>query len=176
MRVKGFTLVEMMVVVAIIAVLAMVAVPDFSAWIANNKVHAKAEALAAGLNTARTEALKRSASVSVRFTDTGGMLDGGWVVCPADRTAADGTCAAADLIDSRKGENTTEPVDVNPAGATMVTFTSLGTAAAKDVAGGERVAAFDVKSSKTSEVRRVAISSGGRINVCKPDGTGYGAC
>ena len=176
MRIKGFTLVEMMVVVAILAIVATVALPDFSAWIANQRLNAKAESLAAGLNVARTEALKRSASVSVAFTSSNGMLDGGWNVCPADKAAADGTCAAGDLIDSRKGENTTDPVDISPAGAFMVTFTSLGTAAAKDVAGDDRISALDIKSEKTSEIRRVEISTGGRINVCKPNATGYGAC
>lgn len=65
MSARGFTLVEMMVVVAIVAVVAAIAVPNFSALIEGRKVRAAAEQLRDVLVLARQEALKRNAPVVV---------------------------------------------------------------------------------------------------------------
>jgi type IV fimbrial biogenesis protein FimT len=62
---RGFTLVEMMVTIAIVAILAAVAVPDLSTFVENRQVRAAAEQLRDMLVLARQEALKRNAPVDV---------------------------------------------------------------------------------------------------------------
>lgn len=61
MRVRGFSLVEMMTVLAIAAILLAIAVPYFGTMIANARVDSVAESLLAGLVRARAEAIKRNA-------------------------------------------------------------------------------------------------------------------
>lgn len=76
----GFTLVELMVVVAIVAVLAMVAVPSFRDLLLNQRLAAAAQGFHAALSFARMEAIQRSESVRVLARSGGGDWGSGWSV------------------------------------------------------------------------------------------------
>ncbi|MEQ1622410.1 MAG: GspH/FimT family pseudopilin [Methylococcales bacterium] len=65
----GFTLIELMVTVAIAAVIMGVAIPSFTDLIARNRMTANANELITALNLARSEAVKRGMSVTVRKVD-----------------------------------------------------------------------------------------------------------
>lgn len=65
LRPSGFTLIETMVVVAIVAILAALAAPSFSDLIRNNRVSAASSALQVSLNLARSEAVKRGTDARV---------------------------------------------------------------------------------------------------------------
>ena len=72
----GFTLIELMVVVAILAIITTAAAPSFRDFLEGQRVKAAAYDLTADLMLARSEALKRNASVSiVRSGDSWGQ---GW--------------------------------------------------------------------------------------------------
>jgi type IV fimbrial biogenesis protein FimT len=78
--IRGFTLVEAMVVMAIIAILMAVAVPTFRDFTASRAVSAQISDFAGSLRLARTEAIKRGRAV---------------VICrTADAQAEEPTCAA----------------------------------------------------------------------------------
>lgn len=62
---RGFTLVELVITVAIIAIVMAYAVPAYSRFVAQNKVQSFAYALAADLNNARSEAIRRGQAVEV---------------------------------------------------------------------------------------------------------------
>lgn len=61
----GFTLLELMVVVAIVAVLAGIGLPSVRSLLLNQRLAAAAQAFNAALSLARTEAIQRSQSVRV---------------------------------------------------------------------------------------------------------------
>lgn len=64
---KGFTLVELLVVIALLGVLIAIAVPSFLQSIRANSVKAKAEELVAFLRYARTESLAKKKGITVIF-------------------------------------------------------------------------------------------------------------
>lgn len=61
----GFTLIEMMVVVAVLAIIATAAIPNFTSFIHNSKLRSEASKLFVDIETARSEAARRNASVTV---------------------------------------------------------------------------------------------------------------
>lgn len=64
-RSAGFTLVELMMVVAILAIVMAIAVPSFNTMIKNNRLVAASNDLAGALHYARSEAVRRGRSVEV---------------------------------------------------------------------------------------------------------------
>ncbi|VUD52915.1 Fimbrial protein [Thalassocella blandensis] len=64
-RQDGFTLVELMVTLAIFAILMVLAVPSFNSQIQNNRSQAIGEDLTTALKYARSEAVKRGQSVTI---------------------------------------------------------------------------------------------------------------
>ncbi|MFT0211335.1 GspH/FimT family pseudopilin [Pseudomonas sp. F1_0610] len=64
---KGFTLVELLVVVILLGVLVAIAVPSFLHSIRANSVKAKADELVALLRYARTESLTKKKNITVVF-------------------------------------------------------------------------------------------------------------
>ena len=68
---RGITLFEMMVAIAIIAVLTMFSMPMYRQWLQNSQLRARAESIAAGLQQARSEAVRLNATAGVRFVMNG---------------------------------------------------------------------------------------------------------
>jgi prepilin-type N-terminal cleavage/methylation domain-containing protein len=67
---SGFTLVELMTTIAIIAVLASVAIPNMIAWLPDYRLRSGAAEMLSALQLARLTAIKENAHVTVQF-DTG---------------------------------------------------------------------------------------------------------
>lgn len=110
----GFTLVELLIGITIMAIVLAVAMPSFNTWIVNTKIRTTAESVANGLQRARAEAVARNTNVSfVLGTGTNWTVN---VVSPAS------------VLESRysaEGSTGVTPT-VSPAGATTVTFNNLG--------------------------------------------------
>lgn len=75
---RGFTLIELIVAMAILAVVVGVAFPSFQALIAEQRVKAASDALAMSILYARSEAIKRRADVDVSQLDS--SWSNGWEV------------------------------------------------------------------------------------------------
>ncbi|BCX81034.1 type IV fimbrial biogenesis protein FimT [Methylomarinovum caldicuralii] len=85
-RATGFTLIELMVTVAMAAIVLTVGVPGFQALVKNNRLTAAANELVGTLSLARSEAVKRGIRVTVcKSADgescaTSGYWEQGWIV------------------------------------------------------------------------------------------------
>ena len=75
---RGFTTTELMVVVAIVAVLTAIAAPNMRSLIQTQRVRTASFDLNAGITIARSEAIKRNSSVTMT-PGAGGWIDG-WTV------------------------------------------------------------------------------------------------
>ncbi len=78
----GFTLIELMVVIAIVAIMASLATPAFTEMLQRNRLSAASSALQVSLSLARSEAVKRGADarVTVAANTTAGVWTNGWTV------------------------------------------------------------------------------------------------
>lgn len=101
----GVTMVELMIVIAIAAILASIAAPSFSDFIDNTRLTSTMSQLTADLNRARSEAIKRNQRVLLCIrnstgTDcatTGTDWQNGWLVCYD--TNSDNLCDATSSTD-----------------------------------------------------------------------------
>lgn len=85
-RAQGFTLVELLVTVAIVAILAALAYPNYREFLINSAVSDNTNNLIGALNMARSEAVKRGRPTAV-IAYTGSWADG-WQVVSAREVAA----------------------------------------------------------------------------------------
>lgn len=75
---RGFTLIELIIAMAVLAVVVGVAFPSFQSLIAEQRVKAASEGLAMSILYARSEAIKRRAGIDVSQLDS--SWSNGWEV------------------------------------------------------------------------------------------------
>jgi len=133
-RHSGFTLIEMMVVVALLAILMMVAAPSVRDLTLNARMTSTANDLMTDLSIARSEAVKRGARTAVCSSSTGTGCtttpwEQGWIVF-IDADADGNLAAAADIVKVVPGIQGMSAVSVghgvNGAGASFVPFRPSG--------------------------------------------------
>lgn len=119
---RGFSLLELLVVITIIAILVALAVPNYRTWIANTKVRTAAESIQNGLRTARNEAAQRGINVRFELSST---TDSSWVVCtlPTGKTVCTDT-GAVTIEQHPVGESAGVVVTGSKAAADLTTFST----------------------------------------------------
>jgi len=99
-KTMGFTIIELMITLAVAAILLSLAAPSFRDTIKNTRLVTQVNNLASGINFARSEAIKRSLSVTLcksndDVTCSGNWQDG-WILF--EDIDGDGTVDAEDTI------------------------------------------------------------------------------
>ena len=85
-RAHGFTLIELMVTLSVMAILMSIAVPSFQSFILNSRITTQTNNFIMALMLARSEAVKRGSTVTVCSSTTGTSCaeltnwGGGWLV------------------------------------------------------------------------------------------------
>ncbi len=154
---KGFSLVELMVSIVVLAIMASIAIPSFQTWLHNTQVRNAAESITNGLQKARAEAVSRNTRTTfVLGADTGWTVN---VVFPASvieqRLAAEGS------------RNVTRTLI--PATASTVTFNSFGLVDAANADGSAPIARVDLTATGSNQPLRVTIGVGGNAKMCDPN-------
>lgn len=73
---RGYTLIELMVTLSVVAILLGIAAPNFASFLGSARASADVQTLARSLMNARSEAVTRGETV--RVTAVGGSWDQGW--------------------------------------------------------------------------------------------------
>jgi prepilin-type N-terminal cleavage/methylation domain-containing protein len=139
---RGFTMGELIVVLAIIAVLAAISTPMFLSAMQASRIQAAAEEVATALNGARQLALNRNQSVCVALQP--GRLEYRPVTTP-------GTCVGAAISQVRLPDGTTVTGPAN------VTFGYLGDATP--------VGTYTVTNTQDGRTMNVTVSTSGRVRI-----------
>jgi type IV fimbrial biogenesis protein FimT len=176
-RASGFTLIELAVTITILALLAALATPAFSTWIANSKVRTVANALQDGLRTAQTEATRRSRQVEFALTDDTNPSDGYtaksngkyWAINTVTLTDSGETATfveAGVLTASGANVTITGPVGIcfNSFGR-LVTNASPGVTSASCTAGDST---YKVELTGADRPLHVQVKLGGQVRMCDP--------
>ncbi|HEY8100135.1 MAG TPA: GspH/FimT family pseudopilin [Burkholderiaceae bacterium] len=163
----GFTLVELMIGITIMAILLGVAIPSFKVWITNTRIRTTAESVASGLQRARAEAVARNTNVSfVLGTGTNWTVN---VVNPAS------------VIESRYSAegSTGVTTTVSPTNATTITFNNLGGILATNADASAPFTQVDFAAAGGNKNLRVVLGLGGVTRMCDPSlasGSSPAAC
>jgi len=161
-RARGFTLTELMVVVALMAILSAIAVPGFRTLLLNQRLAASISDFVAALSLARTEALKRSQTFTLTAA-TGKDWNSGWEV----RGAVDGVPTTMRTFGALPAGVAVDPA-LGSAFNGKVSYDANGFSRNGD-AYLMGCVAFKAETGRRSAV---VVSASGRPRVCDPDKKG----
>lgn len=178
---RGVSLIELMVAIAVFAILLVAGLPSFNTWMQNSQIRTTSEAIQNGLSLARGEAVRRNTTVRFQLTST---ADNGcalsttvpnWVVSLDDPTSLCAT-AASDVTTPRiiqmrtTAEGTRNAVVA--ASQSAVIFNGLGrvtpvpaaniTIDVSNPTGGACATAGPMR------CLRIVVSTAGQVRMCDP--------
>ncbi|GAB4059385.1 prepilin-type N-terminal cleavage/methylation domain-containing protein [Uliginosibacterium sediminicola] len=198
MRARGFSLIELLITLAILGFLLAAAIPSFHAWMSNSRVRLVADTLQNDLRKAQAEAVRRNHQTALILTAstsslsalnaTGSTTGGNWfmrvVNANSSESTSDATVGGSYFLGaSTIGANYGVSMSASTA---MVCFNSIGrpvtnSSAANLPSGGTYNLACTAPadaatpltytlSGATSSVRslKVTVSLGGQIRMCDP--------
>ncbi|MDO9005180.1 MAG: GspH/FimT family pseudopilin [Aquabacterium sp.] len=172
---RGFSMIEVVVTIAIMGILMAAAMPSVGDWLRNAKVRNTADSLLNGLQQARSVAVNRNRPTTLYLVNnlTGSCAlsnaAGSWVVSHASPV---GQCDSTTVVLAKGsvldggGATVTASQSNYSAGATAVTFNGLGMLAQSSLS--TAIRRIVVASADGSYDLRIEISPGGAARLCEP--------
>lgn len=165
MRAKGLTLIELMVTVAILAIILAIALPSFTDFIDRSRMQGAVDSVVADIGFAKTEAARRNSTVYVKFGTGSGS-------CYAVGEAPDCACGTCNIkkVTTTDFANQYKSVQISLADDFSISSRNgeLSLTAPK----------VQFSSTSTSRVARVQLTKLGFAKVCMVSGelSGLPAC
>lgn len=192
---SGFTLIELVITLAIVGILLALAMPGFSAWMQNVQIRNTAESFLNGLQVAKSQAVRSNSNVQFIVTDsnptaasvTSVVADangGNWLVREL-QTDATGVIVMNFIQGRPRAEGSANATVAS--GLACFEFTPLGrlnlapnapclAPAGLADANGNIVIAVDNSGSYTGKrPMQINVSLGGQVLMCDPDATAKAA-
>lgn len=180
---SGFTLVELLVAIAVAAVLITCALPAFTDFIDSQRLRAAAQEVAADLRYARSEAIRRHAAVpiGVSFSPGAHWCYGISQQLPCDCAVQDWHSANACLLDLAHARQLHTTAGANHLNVELLDarFSSDRTTVFDPLRGLARAGRVELQSARGKRLD-IRISTLGRVRICAPTGSaspaGYAPC
>jgi len=187
---RGVTLIELMVALAILGISLLMVIPAFSSWLRNAQVRSQAESLQSGLQMARAEAVRRNTAVRLQLTsdlsDSCTLVSAGtqWVINLGSSTSPASHCASAIsdssspyLLQRSAGSSSLSNALITASQSTLA-FDSLGrlaattnpttTASANVTFQVTAPSGTCIAASGDTRCLNLVVSPGGQIRLCDP--------
>lgn len=165
-KANGFTLIELMIGIAIMAIAMALGIPGFVDWIQNSQIRTAGESISAGLQTARNEAIRRNTPIEFTLTGNGGAGETGWQILVRNTGTLIQAQAAGE--GSRNAALVTTPAD-----ARTLTFTGLGRVSTSNADATPVLTQINIDNplmnANDSRDLQIGITSGGAIRMCDPN-------
>ncbi|MCL2298010.1 MAG: GspH/FimT family pseudopilin [Proteobacteria bacterium] len=166
---EGLTLVELMTVLAVLALSLLLAAPSIGQYLEDRKVRNVAESLFYGMQKARWQAVQTN--IQTRFVWSGA----GWTVSQLDMATLTPITPPLETFDWGVGGNnnwSSVSVAAVSGGATLasaaVTFDGMGRVVFPESPAIPPPNRFDVSGRSGSRAFRVVVDGGGGVRVCDP--------
>lgn len=175
-RQHGLTVVELLIILAAVAIVVMISVPGSTVVLEHYRLKATSADLADSLNVAKKEAILRNSTVKVcpssngRFCRTDGNWNHGWLVYSDGNN--DGTVQEIELIGSSAAPSQRVQIVATGAVVDVAAFTLAGLVPTNETQDGEFHICHEGLGSRT---KVISIDTDGWVQVSRTE-SGSGVC
>lgn len=172
-RQEGFSLIELMVAIALVGLLLTLGLPSLSAWLQSNQIRNAAESVQTGLQLAKSEAVRRNTAVQFALTSLVATAAPDWSVSCVNPTA---TCPGVSQAETEiQGYTAKEGAAAAQVASTQAVIGFSGVGRVTPVPAGTITINFTNRNGGTCAASggpmrclRILVTAGGQIRMCDP--------
>ncbi|MDQ2078124.1 GspH/FimT family pseudopilin [Marinimicrobium sp. ABcell2] len=170
-RMRGFTLIELVVTMVVLAIVVAFAIPNFNTMVRDSRSTTLGDDLIAAINYARAEAVKRGGRVSLCASSNGtaciGNWTDGWIVFTDGATSDTAALAVTTVLRNWEAPNVNASITVTQNGAdtNFFRFTGVGALARA----GNVVISSKIEGCTGDSARTITVNRGGVARATNAD-------